>query len=266
MSKNCPKPKKKKAARASAAAPAGEPAPTAQFEQAMANAMSNLKGPSQAASLLVRGLEKSQRSQSEVRASLIADQNPPNANSGIKKLNVAPCPPLNGTSSLGLSLAARMNLEDLSETNIPSPRPTASKASAAFPNKSAEESATAQAKKDQEEAKRQLKDHTQLLKNEVADIAKQASTMTCSPISGNERPPTSPMSPPRPRLPEASTSAWTPAPTSKKSKVLWSNTGRRGLMASQRKETEPTRTVSPSVAAMMDTGTSKRVPIPISLK
>jgi hypothetical protein len=172
FAKDCPKPKKPRKAKASAAQ--GESNVELQLEHTMTNSLAQMEARSN--SLLVRGSKRTTASRNQVRRCLVLDQDPPNANTALKKFATGPCPPVSGISNSGPSLAARLNLAVLSETPEPSPLPAISKASVA--SASNEDIAMKDADTDQKEAKRKLQACLNLLQREFTKLNKQVSIAT----------------------------------------------------------------------------------------
>jgi hypothetical protein len=245
FAKDCPKPKKPRKAKASAAQ--GESDVELQLEQAMTNSLTQMETMSN--SLSVRGSERTTASRSQVRHRLIVDQDPPNANTALKKFATGHRPPVSGTSNSGPSLAARLNLVVLSETPEPSPLPAGSKASVA--SASNEDIAMKDADADQKEAECKLQARLDLLQKEFTKLNEQVSIATCSPTSGAGKNIGSTAI--GPRLASASKTAWKPAPAPKT--VIFSNTGTRGQMAMRVTGTGKGRTAFP-LEGMKIAGTS----------
>jgi hypothetical protein len=164
FAKDCPKLKKPRKAKASAAQ--GESDVELQLEQAMTNSLAQIESKSN--SLSVRGSKRMTASRSQVCCHLVADQDPPNPNAAPKKLAAGPCPPASGISNLGPSLVARLSQAGLSKTNKPLPCPAASRASVA--SASNEDVAMRDADTDHKEAKRKLQARLDVLQREFTKL------------------------------------------------------------------------------------------------
>jgi hypothetical protein len=114
FAKDCPKPKKPRKAKASAAQ--GESDVKLQLEHAMTNSLTQIEARSN--SLSVRGSEKTTASRNRVCRNLINNQDPPNPNIALKKLAITPCPQLSGISNSAPSLAARLSHAGVTDVGI----------------------------------------------------------------------------------------------------------------------------------------------------